>query len=26
VEFIAQDVWSFVPRLYEAVRGEELKP
>lgn len=24
VRFIAQDVWSFVPRLYELVRGEEL--
>jgi len=26
VKFIAQDVWSFVPRLYELVRGEELVP
>jgi SIR2-like domain len=26
VKFIAQDVWSFVPSLYELVRGEELKP
>jgi len=26
VKFIAQDVWSFVPRLYELVRGEELAP
>jgi len=26
VKFIAQDVWSFVPRLYELVRGEELTP
>jgi hypothetical protein len=26
VRFIAQDVWSFVPRLYELVRGEELEP
>ncbi|HEX8158200.1 MAG TPA: SIR2 family protein [Solirubrobacteraceae bacterium] len=26
VKFIAQDVWSFVPRLYEVVRGEELTP
>jgi len=26
VKFIAQDVWSFVPGLYERVRGEELKP
>jgi hypothetical protein len=26
VKFIAQDVWSFVPRLYELVRGEELEP
>ncbi len=26
VRFIAQDVWSFVPNLYERVRGEELKP
>lgn len=25
VKFIAQDVWSFVPQLYELVRGEELK-
>ena len=24
VKFIAEDVWSFVPRLYEAVLGEEL--
>jgi len=24
VKFIAQDVWAFVPRLYELVRGEEL--
>jgi hypothetical protein len=24
VKFIAQDVWSFVPRLYELARGEEL--
>jgi hypothetical protein len=26
VKFIAQDVWSFVPQLYELVRGEELAP
>ena len=26
VTFVAQDVWSFVPALYEAVRGEELSP
>jgi hypothetical protein len=26
VKFIAQDVWSFVPSLYEVVRGEELAP
>jgi SIR2-like protein len=26
VKFIAQDVWSFVPQLYELVRGEELEP
>jgi hypothetical protein len=26
VKFIAQDVWSFVPQLYEVVRGEELTP
>ncbi|MDQ3677418.1 MAG: SIR2 family protein [Actinomycetota bacterium] len=26
VRFIAQDVWSFVPQLYELVRGKELKP
>jgi SIR2-like protein len=26
LKFIAQDVWSFVPRLYEMVRGEELAP
>jgi SIR2-like domain len=26
VKFIAQDVWSFVPRLYELVCGEELEP
>jgi len=26
VKFIAQDVWSFVPALHEAVRGEELTP
>jgi hypothetical protein len=26
VKFIAQDVWSFVPRLYELVRGEKLVP
>ena len=26
VKFIAQDVWSFVPSLYELVRGEELTP
>ncbi|MDP8909324.1 MAG: SIR2 family protein [Chloroflexota bacterium] len=26
VKFIAEDVWSFVPRLYELVRGEELSP
>jgi len=26
VKFIAQDVWSFVPMLYELVRGEELRP
>jgi hypothetical protein len=26
VKFIAQDVWSFVPRLYELVIGRELSP
>ncbi|HUR85201.1 MAG TPA: SIR2 family protein [Solirubrobacteraceae bacterium] len=26
VKFIAQDVWSFVPELYELVQGEELTP
>jgi hypothetical protein len=26
VKFIAQDVWAFVPALYEVVRGEELTP
>jgi hypothetical protein len=26
VQFIAQDVWSFVPQLYERVLGEELAP
>ena len=26
VKFIAQDVWSFVPALYELVAGEELAP
>jgi hypothetical protein len=26
VKFIAQDVWSFVPKLYELVIGEELAP
>jgi hypothetical protein len=26
VKFIAQDVWSFVPRLHELVCGEELAP
>jgi len=26
VKFIAQDVWSFVPQLYERVRGEEMAP
>jgi len=26
VKFIAQDVWSFVPALYELVLGEELAP
>jgi SIR2-like domain len=26
VKFIADDVWSFVPHLYERVRGEELAP
>jgi hypothetical protein len=26
VKFIAQDVWSFVPKLHELVRGEELEP
>jgi hypothetical protein len=26
VKFIAQDVWAFVPALYELVRGEELRP
>ena len=26
VKFIAQDVWAFVPRLYELVLGKELKP
>jgi SIR2-like domain len=26
VKFIAQDVWAFVPRLYQLVAGEELAP
>ena len=26
VKFIAQDVWTFVPRLYERVLGKELGP
>jgi hypothetical protein len=26
VKFIAQDVWAFVPRLYELVIGKELSP
>jgi hypothetical protein len=26
VKFIAQDVWAFVPRLYEMVLGKELSP
>jgi hypothetical protein len=26
VKFIAEDVWSFVPRLYEQVSGEEWAP
>jgi hypothetical protein len=26
VKFIAEDVWSFVPRLYQHVVGEELAP
>lgn len=26
VKFIAQDAWSFVPRLYETVLGRELAP
>jgi hypothetical protein len=26
VKFIAQDVWAFVPRLYELVAGKELSP
>ena len=26
LKFIAQDVWSFVPRLHELVRGEPLTP
>jgi SIR2-like domain len=26
VKFIAQDVWTFVPRLYELVLGKELAP
>jgi hypothetical protein len=26
VKFIAQDAWSFVPRLYESVLGKELAP
>jgi hypothetical protein len=26
VKFIAQDAWSFVPRLYEAALGRELAP
>ena len=26
VKFIAQDVWAFVPRLYERVLGKELQP
>ena len=26
VKFIAQDVWAFVPRLYERVLGKEFQP
>jgi hypothetical protein len=26
VKFVAQDVWAFVPRLYELVLGKELTP
>ena len=26
VKFIAQDVWAFVPKLYERVRGKEFQP
>ena len=26
VKFVAQDVWAFVPRLYELVLGKELEP
>jgi hypothetical protein len=26
VKFIAEDVWSFVPELFEAVRGKQLAP
>jgi SIR2-like domain len=26
VKFIAQDVWAFVPKLYELVLGKELQP
>jgi hypothetical protein len=26
IRFIAQDVWAFVPALYEAVVGRELEP
>ena len=26
VKFVAQDVWAFVPRLYECVLGKEFKP
>jgi hypothetical protein len=26
VKFIAQDVWAFVPRLYQLVAGKELSP
>jgi SIR2-like domain len=26
VKFIAQDVWTFVPRLYECVLGKEFQP
>jgi hypothetical protein len=26
VRFVAEDVWAFVPRLYQQVLGEELRP